>query len=202
VSESVKRLGGSCGKPRDGRPLEAIKQQVLVPDGLAYTLAQAADIVERDLKQNPDRPRQLEADARRLRREIEKYVAAVARADDVAELVAALKQRKEQLAEVERAQAALVSPVPRLTPFEICEMCGEQIRRFNELLRGDVAAARQALRKLLPAPLRLSPATADGRRTLAFEGVTTLGPLLQKVWRPHEDPNPGFATERPLWVES
>lgn len=67
-------------------------------------------------------------------------------------------------------------------------MCGEQLERFDEALRADVPVARQALRKLLPEPLRLSPATADGRRTLRFDGVTTLGPLLQKVWRPHGDP--------------
>jgi hypothetical protein len=112
-------------------------------------------------------------------------VAAVAKADDVAELVAALRQRKEQLAVVEREQAAFTSPVPRLSPFEIYEMCGDELRRFDELLRGDIAAARQALRTLLAGPLRLRPTTADGRRTLSFEGETTRGPILQKVWRPH-----------------
>jgi hypothetical protein len=121
---------------------------------------------------------------RRLRREIEKYVAAVAKADDVPELVAALKKRKEQLAEAEQEQEALTSPLPRLTPFEIYEMCGEQLRRFDDMLRGDIAAARQALRALLPAPLRLRPATADGRRTLAFEGVTTRAHLAKGLASP------------------
>jgi hypothetical protein len=31
---------------------------------------------------------------------------------------------------------------------------------------------------------------AVGRRTLSFAGVTTLGPLLQKAWRPHGDYRP------------
>jgi len=58
--------------------------------------------------------------------------------------------------------------------------------------------ARQALRKLLPEPLRITPTTVDGRRTLRFEGVTTLGPLFEasiKVWRPHGDSNPGYRRE-------
>ena len=182
----------------DRAVIETVKQHVLVPEAIAYTVAAAAAIIERELKQNPDKPRQLDADARRLRREIGRYVAAVAKAGDVAELVAELKRRKERLAEVEREQAALVTAPPRWTPAEIRATCGEQLRRFDELLRGDVPVARQALRKLLPEPLRLSPVTAGGRRTLRFEGVTTLGPLLQKVGRPHGDSNPGYRRERAM----
>jgi len=58
--------------------------------------------------------------------------------------VAALKQRKEQLTELEPEQAALVSPIPRLTPFEVCELGGDELRRFSAMLLGDVRAARQA----------------------------------------------------------
>ena len=182
----------------DGAVIGAIKEHVLVPEGIAYTMAQVAAIVEQELKQNPDKPKQLEADARQLRREIERYVAAVAKADDVPELLLALKQRKERLAEVERQQAAVVTRPPVWTPTEVRAMCGEQLHCLEQLLLGDVARARQALRKLLSEPLRLSPATADGRRTLRFEGVTTLGPLLQKAWRPHGDSNPGYRRERAM----
>jgi hypothetical protein len=140
-----------------------------------------------------------EAHKRRIRREIDKYVAAVAKADDVAELVTALRQRKEQLGELERQQAALVSPVLRLTPFEVCELCGDVLRQFSAMLAADVRAARQALRTLLPAPLRLRPATVEGRRTLAFEGETTLGPILQNAWRPHADSKPGYRRERDIF---
>src|SRR5690606_34326041 len=110
---------------------------------------------------------------------------AIAKADDVPELVAAIKQRKERLAELEREQAALSAVPPSWTAAEIRAMCGDQLRHFDELLRGDVPAARQALRKLLPEPLRIFQVTVDRCQTLRFEGVTTLGPLLQKAWRPH-----------------
>lgn len=171
----------------DAAVVAAIRERVLVPEGVAYTIAQASAIVERQLEQNPNKPRQLDAEARQLRREIERYVAAVAKADDVPELLVALKQRKERLADVERQQATMATRSPLWTVAEIRAICGEQLQRFEQHLLGDVAGARQALRKLLPEPLRLSPATADGRRTLRFEGVTTLGPLLQKCWRPHGD---------------
>jgi hypothetical protein len=57
-------------------------------------------------------------------------------------------------------------------------MCGDRLTRFRGLLLGDVPVARQAIRKLLPEPLKMSPAFVGGRRTLRFEGATTLGPLF------------------------
>jgi site-specific DNA recombinase len=182
----------------DRAVIAAIKEQVLLPEGIAYTMAQAAALVEQQLKQNPDKPKQLEAEARQLRREIERYVAAVATAEDVPELLLALKQRKERLAEVESRQAAAVSRLPVWTPAEIRAMCGEQLNLLEQLLLGDMLGARRALRTLLPERLRLTPATAHGRRTLRFEGVTALGPFLQKAWRPHGDSNPGYRRERAM----
>src|SRR4051812_16820878 len=58
-------------------------------------------------------------------------------------------------------------------------MCGERLKRFEDLLLGDVPVARQALRKLLPEPLRIAPVVVGGRRTLSFEGETVLGPLFE-----------------------
>jgi hypothetical protein len=70
-------------------------------------------------------------------------------------------------------------------------MCGEWLGRFRELLLGDVPLARQALRKLLPQPLKVFPAVVEGRRTLRFKGSTTsalsLRPAFIKVCRPHGD---------------
>jgi hypothetical protein len=63
-------------------------------------------------------------------------------------------------------------------------MCGDELRRFDEVLRGDIAGARAALRALLPAPPRLRPATADGRRTLAFEGETRSAPSCKRFCVP------------------
>jgi len=69
-------------------------------------------------------------------------------------------------------------------------MCADRIGRFKDLLLGDVPVARQALRKLLPEPLKVFPAVSEGRRTLRFEGDTHLGPLFDtRVYK-------GLATPR------
>ena len=173
----------------DGAVIEAIEQQVLQPEAIAYTVEKAAEIIERELKRNPDKPQQLEAEARKLRRELERFLRLIAEGKAPDSVLVEIRRREERLKDLEREQAALVAAPPAWTPAEIRAMCGQRLRRFPELLHGDVPVARQALRKLLPEPLRIRPVTADGRRTLGFEGTTVLGPLFDPTHK-------GWATPR------
>jgi hypothetical protein len=93
-------------------------------------------------------------------------------------ILAEIKRLETRLEEIERDQQRLSEALPVLTPTQIRDKCGAQLQRFEGLLLGDVPLARQALRRLLVEPLRIAPATVEGRRTLRFEGTTTLGPLL------------------------
>ena len=90
----------------------------------------------------------------------------------------------------------LADAPPAWTVAEIRAMCGERLRRFPELLHGNVPVARQALRKRLPEPLSFAPATIEGRRTLRFEGVTTLGPLFDPTYKGLASPR-GFEPRLP-----
>lgn len=60
---------------------------------------------------------------------------------------------------------------------------------------GNAPLARQALRKLLPEPLRIVPATVEGQRSLGFAGFTVLGPLLDAA---QAGPYEGIASRRGL----
>jgi site-specific DNA recombinase len=166
----------------DRAVIEAIRQQVLTPQAIAYATEEAAAIIERTLKETPDKGRQLEAEANKLHRELERFMRLIADGKAPDTVLAEIKRREQRLTEVERESRALAYAPAALSPAEIRKLCGERLARFDALLLGDVPVARQALRKLLPEPLKVTPATADGRRTLSFEGVTVLGPLL--------DPNP------------
>jgi site-specific DNA recombinase len=168
--------------------LNAIKSQ-LTPEIIAYTMKEAEKRTAALLRQHPDKPRKLEAEARKLGKELKRFTNLIAEGKALDTVVSAIKQREERLKEIEREQAALLDKLPVLDAAEIRAKCGERISRFKELLDKDVPVARQALRKLLPQPLTISPAMVDDRRTLRFEGVTTLGPLFDpafiKAWRPH-----------------
>src|SRR5579859_1680421 len=107
-----------------------------------------------------------------------------------------IRRREERLKEIERELAALRNALPGMDVPEVRKACGERLARFRELLLGDVPVARQALRRLLPEPLRVFPATVEGRRTLRFEGVTTLDPLLEPSHKGMASPR-GFEPRLP-----
>ena len=173
----------------DGGVIEAIRQQVLTPEAIAYTVEKAAEIIERELRKNPEKPKELEAEARKLRKELERFLRLIAEGKAPDSVLVEIRRREERLKELERERAALAEAPPAWTPAQIREMCGARLRRFPELLRGDVPVARQALRKLLPEPLRVAPAIVTGQRTLRFEGMTVLGPLFDPAHK-------GLATPR------
>jgi hypothetical protein len=137
-----------------------------------------AKLVTQELKRNPSRPRDLAAESRAIQKELDRFMRLVAdgKAPDV--VLAEIKRREDRLKEVEREREALGQPLPQFGPAEVRKMCGERLGRFRGLLLEDVPVARQALRKLLAEPLKVFPAVVEGRRTLRFEGSTTLGPLF------------------------
>jgi hypothetical protein len=93
-------------------------------------------------------------------------------------------------------QQALQQTPTALDMGEIRALCSERLSRFKQLLSADVPAARQALQKLLPEPLSVTPVTVQGRKTLAFEGTTVLGPLLEPVRKGLASPR-GFEPRLP-----
>ena len=162
----------------DEAVIKAINAQVLTPEAIAYTVEKMAKLVEQELKRNPDKPRELEAEARGLRRELDRFMRLIADGKAPEAILAEIKRREDRLRELERERDTLQQGLPAHTPADIRRMCGERLARFKDLLLGDVPVARQALRKLLPEPSTVRPALVEGRRTLRFEGVTTLGPLF------------------------
>ena len=182
--------------------IEAIRRQ-LTPEQIAYTVEKMAQLVERERKSNKDKPRQLDAEARALQTRLDRFMSAIADGEQPKTILGEIKRLESRLEEIRRDQQALSEALPVWTPAQIRDKCGERLRRFEELLLGDVPLARQALRRLLPEPLLISPATVQGRRTLRFEGSTTLGPLLDPTYKGLASPR-GFESRSaiPQAVES
>ena len=162
----------------DAAVIDAIEQQALTPEAIAYTVDQMAKRVTQELRRNPQRPRELDAEARTIRKELERFMRLVADGEVPQAILLEIKRRKERLRELDREREMLGQSMPDLGPGKLRKLCGERLARFRDLLLGDVPVARQALRKLLPEPLRVFPAVVEGRRTLRFEGATTHGPLF------------------------
>jgi hypothetical protein len=152
---------------------------VFKPETIAYTVEKAAEIVERELKKNPDKPRELEAEARKLRKELARFLQLIGEGKAPDAVLLEIRRREDRLKVIERERAALVEAPPTWSVAQIRVMCGERLRRFPELLHGAVPVANQAIGKLLVEPFTFYPhTTADGTRTLGFKAITTLGPLF------------------------
>lgn len=69
--------------------------------------------------------------------------------------------------DIERVRAAVVA----------------RAQSFRDTLRGDILGAREALRALIPQPIRFI-ADADAPSGYRIEAETVVGPLFAQVWRP------------------
>jgi chromosome segregation ATPase len=121
----------------DAAVIESIRRQ-LTPEQIAYTVEKMAQIVERERKANKDKPRQLEAEARALQTKLDRFMSAIADGEQPKTILGEIKRLENRLEEIEREQQALSESLPVWTPAQIREKCGAQLRRFEELLLGDV----------------------------------------------------------------
>ena len=170
--------------------------ELLSPEELAKTIHDAARKSAQQLKQDPDRPRRLEAESRKLNTELERFGQLVADGNAPQTVKTEMLRRETRLAEIEAELGEARQRHPDANEAEVRRKCGELIGRFKDLLMGEVPLARQVLRKLLDGPLRVSPATVDGRKTLRFEGATVLGPLADPLHKGLASPR-GFEPRLP-----
>ena len=160
---------------------EAFDQQVLVPDAALYVIETAMLKAMERLKQNPERPREIEVELRRLRRELKNLNNAIAGGKAPKSLLAEITARETRLEILEREQAELAELPRGLTDMDRARLrkaMQARMGRLKDLLHDNVPRARQVLQKMLVGPLSYKPAMVEGRKTFALEGKTLIGPLV------------------------
>jgi len=165
-----------------GTVLRAV-ERYLTPEEIALTIQQATKKATQQRRQDPAGPRRLEAESRKLKTELERFGQLVADGKGPQTVKPEMPWREARLAEIEAELSNVQQKHPHADEAEIRKTCGDLIGRFKDLLLGEVRLARQALRRLLDRPLRISPATVDGRKTLRFDGDTVLGHLVDPIYR-------------------
>ncbi len=122
---------------------------------------------------------ELEAEAKRLRGELDRLVAALASGLESPTIAAVIGEREKRLTEV-RARLEVLAVAPGVLDLEVRRLEKEARARlgdFQELLTRNVVEGRKALEALLDGPLRFTPVqTKDGRR-YQISGAATVGPL-------------------------
>ena len=163
----------------DDAVLEAIEKQILTPDALAYTLEKALELAQAHRAQEPGLVRRLEGELKKVSRELDGLIALVVKGKAPARVVAEIETRESRIKELEAEIAQVTGPADELDVPRLKKALRDRLSRFKDLIYSDIPLARQGLRKLLGGePMRISPVTRNGRRTLAFEGVVPVGMLL------------------------
>lgn len=150
--------------------------------------ALAVEQISAARKAAPDRRAQIEENAKRLRRELDRLVAVIAAGQSSQTILAEIMHREERLQALEAERERLtVTLIPGGRDLERVRAATiEQAIRFREALRGELSGARDTLQKLIPRPVSFIPdeTAPSGYR---LEGETVVGPLFGQVWRPQGD---------------
>lgn len=172
----------------DTRVLDAIARLVLMPEAIDYVIERALALVEARLRERPEVLPRLQAEARKVQREINHLVTAIADGESPPSVMAEIRKREHRLHDLERQIGSYAAAPPdESARARYRKRAMEGIGQLKDLLYSDVGRARQALRKLFRdrdgtlAPLRFYPTEHNGAKTFDFKGNLAAGAVLYNV---------------------
>ena len=185
------------------RLLSAIETRILTPAAIDYLIDLVLDRVAVANKTAPDRRAQMDAETARLRRELDRLVAAIAAGRASPTIAAEILRREERLETLDREReqlSAVLAPAGR-DLNRLRDAVVARARQLRTTLRGDIPGARAALRALIPQSIRfiVEAGAPSGYR---LEAETVVGPLFAQVWRPQPDSNRCYRRERGAGVRN
>lgn len=173
----------------DAMVLEGIEARFLTPAAVDFVVDEAMRLYAAMLKRKPDALPQLEAELRREQRELANIMRLIADGNAPKTILAEIADRERRIEALTREIAGYTAPAAvgeldlRRSKKEAREMAG----RFKDIMMGDTARARQALRKLLRdrdgnfSPLWFDPVSRDGRKTYTVRGLINPLGLVNKT---------------------
>jgi hypothetical protein len=166
----------------DERLRQALEKS-LFRDG-AIDLEGHLKLVEKERAKEPNKAQSLEAQIKRLTKERDDLIAMSRHGSLPASVLNEIKKVEKDIQTLEHEHAKLPPKEFQLKELNALKATmQERIEMFRELLRGDVSAARTALRKLLDGRLKFAPTTRAGVKHLGIRGETHLGALVAS-WPP------------------
>ena len=187
----------------DNAVLESIEQTVLNADAVEYLVERSVRIITERYERGPDRRRELEAEHRRIKRELANLLMLAASGEAPKSVLQEIKAREEQCERLE-AEFAHIGAENNLGTADIRSLsatCRTWAGRFKDLIYSETPKAKQALSELLIGPIEFAPVIRleDRYRTFTFSGAVDGSPLIDPLlrkWRPQGDSNPCRRRER------
>ncbi len=158
----------------DARVIEAIERTVLTPAALDYLVDRVVDAVRAQRATGPNRAKQLETELRRLRGELDRFIALIAGGKAPERVLEEIATRESRLKDLESELTQLKTASPRIDAVRIRELATTRAKGLHATLHTNVAQAREALKLLLAGPITFK-LDGSGYR---LEGQTRIGPLF------------------------
>ncbi len=159
----------------DRRVLSAIERTVLTPVAVNYVVDQVVERILAARRTAPDRCKEIDAELKRLRRELDRFVSLIANDKAPERVLDEISGRECRLRELEAELAHLqLAPPTRLQVAGIRELALARAKDLHSTLYADVGRARQALQQLLVGPITFTPGESGYR----LERQTRVGPLF------------------------
>ena len=162
----------------DGQVLDAIEGAVLTPAALRRVLDLVLERAREARRAKPGRERVPEAEAKRVRQELDRLIALVVSGRAPARVLEEIASRETRLEEIKQTAATerAAEGMGEIDLRRVEAMAIERFTDFQTLMRSNAIEGRHALRQLLDGPIAFQ-ALDDGR--YRFHGATRLGPLLR-----------------------
>lgn len=163
----------------DNAVLKAINDQILSAEAIEYVIDKAAQMIAEAEQQFPDKTGVLSKEIVRMENELERMIGLVIDGANSSILAARINSAEEKLKALkdEYRRLETLKQRNRFDAAAIRKYLSEQMTKFGELMRRNVASARKALKALLTEKIVITPHVRDGRKYLAFQGSTTAGLL-------------------------
>jgi hypothetical protein len=159
----------------DQRELSAIERTILSPDAVNYVVDRVVERVLTARRTAPDRCKEIDVEIKRLRRELDRFVALIANErapEQVLEEIADREHRAKKL-EAEFARLQLAPPTS-VHIANIRELALARAKHLRSTLYADVGRARHVLQQLLVGPIAFKLEESGYR----LEGETRVGALF------------------------
>ena len=159
----------------DGRVIGAIETQFLSPAAIDYVVDLVIEATVEARRAAPDQLKQIEAELRRLNRELDRFVSLIASGHMPPRVLEEISAREKQIRELEIERERLQAATPNTADVaRIRQLAHERIRELRETLHRDVPDAREVLQQILDGPISFK-LDGSGYR---IEGRTRVGALL------------------------
>ncbi len=169
--------------PTDAAFLAALEREVLTPAVFNRAVQEAVRLVHEELAKEPERVPTLERERADLARKIARLVKVVEDGNDSSAIRAAITGHEIRVTEIQ-AELARLAAGPPLAPSDLLTLEAEaavHLRRFADLLQGDVPLARQLLKKLLAEPIAFWTAAAGRKeKAIHFSAKLSYGAVLRE----------------------